>query len=175
MHLLKQLLNWLLPGTRKRLREQRPPDWNLTVSDLMAEVSAGKRGSIEDRELSWANEYERSLLPQGTRFPRKGDLFESKCDQEVTFMTFWAAPFTGGGTTTLLQGEQVYVDVDPDGDSPLSVYAVPVEYEKFESRTVPNEEREDPKYSHLYLSLKTAALNVDFRLVDSDCPDPRRA
>lgn len=140
----------------------------------MAEVNAGTRESIEDHELRWASDYERSLLPAGTRFPRKGDLFEAMCDQEVTYMTFWAAPFTGGGKATLMQGERIYVDVDPDSDNPISVYAVPVDYEEVESRTVPSEERQDPKYSHFYLSVKTAALNADFRLVSSDQPDPRR-
>ena len=147
---------------------ERPADWNLTISDLSAEMKAGKRKSIGQPELDWAREYERSLIPVGVRFPRKGDVYESLEDQPVQYMTAWAAPFTGGGDTVLLKGERVWVDNQPHENNPIGTYALAVEYKKLEERIVPHEERENPKYDGFYFHFKTVALNKTFRLVQTD-------
>ena len=61
-----------------------PEGWNKTLADLMDEVTTGKRKSLGSPEIDWARDYERSLLPVGTRFPQRGDLYEVTEAVEVT-------------------------------------------------------------------------------------------
>jgi hypothetical protein len=133
----------------------------------MAEMEAGKRKSVGQPELDWAREYERSLIPDGARFPQKGDVYESLDDQKVTYMTAWSAPFTGGGEATLLKGERVWIDSSPTEKKPIGTYALPVEYNKLEKRMVPREEREAPRYGGFYFYFNTVDLNDKFRLVET--------
>ena len=144
----------------------RPKHWKLTISDLMAELRAGKRKALGGQEIEWAREYERTLLPPDTRFPRKGDVYESLLDQTVKFMTAWRAPFTGGGESLLKKGERVWIDHEPVSQNPIGVYAIPLEYAVVEERMVPEEERNAPEYSDFYLSIKTVDLNSTFTLVE---------
>lgn len=111
---------------------KRPEDWNLTLDDLFREIEAGKRKTIEPHEGAWAKEYERSLIPDKTRFPSKGDVYESRKDQTIDFMTARSKPFTGDGTATLLRGERIWVHTDPGEEKPLGACAIPVDYEKLE-------------------------------------------
>jgi hypothetical protein len=143
----------------------RPPGWNLTIADLMAEMNAGKRKSLDGPEVEWAREYERSLIPVDTRFPRQGDVYEALHDAPVHFMTAWSAPFTGGGESVLKAGDKVLVDQMPHDPKAISVYAVALDYSAMETRVVPESERTSPKYAGFYFSLKTVDLNRDFKLV----------
>jgi hypothetical protein len=145
----------------------RPPDWNLTIDDLVAEMKAGKRGTIGQPELDWAREYERSLIPGGIRFPRKGDVYESAKDQTVTYLTAWSAPFTGSGEAILLKGERVWISSDVTDEKPIGTYALPVERERLEARMVTREDRDNPKYGGFYFFLKTVELNENFNLVET--------
>ena len=54
------------------MSKQRPPGWNKTVDDLFDEIRQGKRLMVSGDEGEWARDYERSLLPPGTVFPRGG-------------------------------------------------------------------------------------------------------
>jgi len=144
-----------------------PPGWNLTVDDLFAEMKAGKRKSVGNPEAAWAKEYETGLLPSNTRFPQKGDLYESLADQEIEYMTSWAAPYTGGGKGLLLKGEQIWIHSAPAGEKPLGAYALPVEYEKLEARMVPEAERSSEKYGGIYFYFKTVELENGFRLLQT--------
>lgn len=151
-----------------RQTEERPPDWNLTISDLMDEMKAGKRKSVGSPELDWARDYTRSLIPKGTRFPVKGDVYESLEDQTISYLTAWSAPFTGSGEATLLKGEQIWIDSEPAGKEPLGVYALPIEYAKLEERMVPETERTAPKYGGFYFYINSIDLNTSFRLAGTD-------
>lgn len=142
-----------------------PPGWNKTVKDLVAEMKSGLRNSIGREESHWAANYERTLLPEGIRFPRKGDVYEATQDVEIQYLTSWFAPYTGGGVATLKQGERVIVQTDCTNTEPLSVYAMPERYKEVEVRMVPEDERTHYKYSNFYLCLKTLDLNTKFRLV----------
>ena len=99
--------------------------------------------------------------------PKKGDLYESKCDQTVQFMTAWSAPFTGGGEAMLFKRERIWVENDPLGERPLGTYALPVEYERLEERMVPLEDRENPRFGGFYFYLKTLDLNTHFMLIQT--------
>lgn len=145
-----------------------PPGWNKTVDDLMSEMKSGLRESVEGPEFEWARNYETSLwrsqLPKDTRFPRSGDVYEAIDDIEVGYMTHWFAPFTGGGSAVLKQGERV-VALDVRDQEPLGIYARPVDYEQLELRMVPEEERARKKYGGFSLAISTRDLNTKFRLI----------
>ena len=143
----------------------RPPDWNLTIDDLIEEMKAGKRRSIE--ELKWAREYEQSLIPDGVRFPRNGEVYESLKDQTVSYLIGWHGPFTTSGEATLLKGERVWINSDATDEEPIGTYALPVEREQLEERMVPREDRGDPKYGGFYFFFKTVQLNENFKLVET--------
>jgi len=142
-----------------------PAGWNLTITDLTNEVNAGKRKLISKPELDWAREYERSLIPIGTRYPRKGDVYEMLGDMDVRFMTAWAAPFTGGGEGRLKSGEQVFLNHEPLESNPIGFYAVAVEYDAVESRMVPSAERSNEKYRGFYFPFKTLDIGRKLRLI----------
>lgn len=167
MNLIQRLFG---RNRQKRLRPQpqeRPSAWNLTISDLMDEMKAGKRTSIGQPETDWARAYELSLIPKGSRFPRQGDVYESLLDQTVGYLTAWSAPFTGSGVALLPKGERVWIDGDPRDETPLGTYALPVEYDKLQERMVPREEREDSRYGGFYFYFTTVDLNEKFALVET--------
>jgi len=145
-----------------------PKGWNLTISDLMKEMKEGKRKSVGSPEADWAREYARSRIPETYRFPKKGDLYECMQDQEVTYMTSWSAPFTGGGKSILFKGERIWVDSEPNDPKPIGTYALPTEYDKLEKRMVPEEDRTNQKYGGFYFHFDTMALNEKFRLIETD-------
>ena len=155
------------PPRPVRKTPPRPPDWKMTFDDLMAEAKAGKRPSIGQPELDWARDYERSLIPDGFRFPQKGDLYEALADHAVSYVTDWAAPYSGGGDTTLRKGERVWVHAAPLDEKPIGANLLPVDYKTFEQRIVPEAERSCPKYGGFHFYLSTVELNRDFRLVQT--------
>jgi hypothetical protein len=142
-----------------------PPGWSKTIADLFAEMERGERKSVDSPETEWALEYERSQIPAGMRFPRKGDVYEALDDMSVQFLTSWAAPFTGSGEGQLRKGERVVVDTDPSDSRAIGTYASAVDYDVLEERMVPASDRNAPKYSGFYFSLTTVDLNLKFRLV----------
>ncbi|MGD0339981.1 MAG: hypothetical protein ABSB78_14465 [Bacteroidota bacterium] len=167
MNFIQRLLNTILHVKYKRQATKRPPDWNLKISDLVEEVKAGKRKFIGTTEIIWAREYERSLIPDGVRYPQKGDVYESLKDQTVHYLTAWAAPYTGGGDTTLLKGEQFWIKSEPLEKNPIGTYALPIEYKKLEERMVPGSDRDNSKYRGFYFAFTTVELNNNFKLVQT--------
>jgi hypothetical protein len=158
------------PEPTKAIREipPMPEGWNLTLTDLMEEIYEGKRKSVGSPEADWAREYERSKMPDTYRFPEKGDLYECIEDHEVTFMTSWAAPFTGDGKSTLLKGDKVWVDSAPNDPKPIGTYAQAVDYESLEKRMVREKERTAANYTGFYFYFDTVTLNGKFRLIETD-------
>ena len=142
-----------------------PSGWNKTAGDLVSELKSGLRKSIRGEEFHWAAHYERSLLPDGIRFPRKDDLYEATQDVEIHYLTSWSAPYTGGGVATLKQGERIIVQGASSDPKPLSVSAMPERYKELEVRMVPEDDRTNIKYGGFYLSVRTLDLNTKFRLV----------
>ncbi len=117
-----------------------PPGWNKTIQDLSDE--AKKTGSVVGSpEVDWARDYECRLIPAGARFPKKGDVYEATENVQVSYLTSWSAPFTGGGTGTLMKGERVIVDQDIFLPRPVAVYAKPTDYATAEERIIPESDR----------------------------------
>lgn len=148
----------------------RPADWTLTIDDLFAEMKAGKRKTLANPELQWARDYARSLIPEGMRFPRAGDVYAAREDMEVEYLTAWAAPYTGGGKGWLKRGEQVVVKTTPGEERPLGAYAEAEDYATLEARMVPAAERSAGKYGGFYFWFRTEELNTRFELVSSREP-----
>jgi hypothetical protein len=146
----------------------RPSDWKKTIGDLFTEMNEGLRNEICQQELDWAREYVTSLIPDGSRYPRKGDVYESLADQPVRYMTAWRAPFTGGGDSTIFAGERVWINAEPVDEKPIAVYAIPIEYKTIEERMVPPEERLGARYNGFYLSIETMDLLRKYRLVETE-------
>lgn len=145
-----------------------PPGWNKTIEDLLAEAQRGERKTVGSPEIDWARQYMRSLIPEGMRFPRKGDTYVAVRDLEVRYMTNWAKPFTGGGKGTLKSGEQVRITQEMLDPRPIGFYAQAVNYADVERQLVPSDERADPSYSGFSLSLKTSELDGNFKLIHED-------
>ena len=141
----------------------------------MREMKEGKRKSVGSPEVDWARDYERSLLSSSTRFPKAGDVYSAIEDMEVSYMTAWRAPFTGGGKTTIRRGERFWIDSAPSSERPISVYAVAIRYDALELEVIPVAERENPKYNRYYFSFKTEDLNTRFDLVDENYKKENRA
>jgi hypothetical protein len=145
-----------------------PPGWDKTIEDLLAEAQRGERSSVGSPEVDWARDYERSRIPPGTRFPRKGDVYQATNDIDVRYLTAWTIPYTGGGRAILKAGDRVIVHQNPIYLEPISVYAKAVDYARVEEEMVPLDVRSDTKYSGFYLSLKTIELNNLFKLVHEE-------
>ena len=146
-----------------------PPGWNKTIEDLSDEAKKTK-STVGPPEVEWAREYERSLIPKGTRFPKKGDVYEPTRDVEVSYLTSWSAPFTGGGSGTLKKGERVIINCEPL-PRPIAANAKAINYIQVEEGMVPESDRSNKKYSGFYLVLKTLELRRDFKLVQEE-PTP---
>lgn len=146
---------------------KRPANWDLTIADLMNEMTEGKRKSLGHPELTWAREYEKSRIPKNYRFPQQGDLYESLIDQEIEFLTSWTAPFTGSGKATLLKGERIWIDSAPIDKNPIGAYALPVDYVILEARMVSEQDRTAPNYDGFHFSFSTVDLNEKFGLIET--------
>jgi hypothetical protein len=131
----------------------------------MAEVDSGHRQRVGSPEVDWARDYERSLLPPDTRFPREGEVYEVLQDILVDYLTAWATPFTGGGKGTLLRGEKVIIRYAPKDARPLMVYADPMDDGAVERRLVPAVERQASSYERFYLAISTRDINTHFRSI----------
>ncbi len=54
-------------------------------------------------------------IPDKIRFPSKGDVYESKENQTIDFMTAWSKPFTGDGIAAPRDAEHEVVQIaEPD-------------------------------------------------------------
>ncbi len=165
MNFLKRIFGFKEKEQKPIQSQLKPKDWNKTISDLMTEMKEGKRPNVGPPEIGWAIEYERELIPNDYRFPKKGDVYESIFDQNIEFLTAWQAPFTGGGNGTLLKGEQIWIVSDSDDKKPISINALPVKYQEIEKRMVSETDRQSPKFGNLYFNLSTISLNENFKLI----------
>jgi len=140
-----------------------PPGWSKTLTELLAE-----NGNVSGEEIEWARNFEREQLRSWARFPRPGDLYELSADAEISYVTHWAAPFTGGGKGLLRKGTRVRVAVGSADPEPIGVYADPLERSRIEAELVPEADRRAEAYAGFSLSIKTADLNKLFCLVVED-------
>jgi hypothetical protein len=140
-----------------------PADWTRTVKNLLDEMRQGLRKSVGSPETEWAIDYERSLLPPGIRFPGKGDVYVTNAPVPVTLHISWRSPPTTDVMYTLPAGCRVRV-ASESADRPITVYAVPVEYEAIEKVALSWWTRIRPDYGGYYMALNTSELIRSFSL-----------
>ena len=145
------------------MRATFPPGWSKTISDLLAE-----NRNVSGEEIEWARNFEREQLRSWARFPRPGEVYELIGDAEISYLTHWGAPFTGGGKGMLRPGTRVRIAEGTGDAEPIGVHADPLEKSRIEAELVPEADRNSDDYAGFSLSISTSELNRLFRLVTSD-------
>ena len=152
----------------------RPADWTMTLDDLFEQLQAGERDSIGSPEREWALDYQRSLLPEQTRYPRQGDVYESLQTRTVSYITNWNRPYSGDGEGQLLTGDRVWISDDPGEQQALGSYAHALDYPVLEQRMVAEDIRSSRSFTGFHFYFSTVELNTRFKLVATDyVPDKR--
>lgn len=138
----------------------RPAGWNKTLDDLYAE-----NRSLSGHELSWAAAYEQEQLRTWARFPKDEEVYEAIGEVEVSYITYYRAPYGGGGKGRLPAGTRVQVHVPDSEPEPTGVSAVALEEERIEQLLVPENERMSANYDGYDIFIKVAKLNREFKRV----------
>ena len=97
-------------------------------------------------------------------YPKGGEIFEALVDVEISYLTHFLAPYTGGAKAMLLKGEQVIIN-PPSQEMPFSYRCDAVRSEDIEKCIIPRSDSESYKYDGYSLSIKTILLNTHFRIV----------
>jgi hypothetical protein len=137
-----------------------PAGWSKTLAELLAE-----NRHVSGEEIEWARSYERDQLRSWARFPRPGEVYELVADAEISYLTHWGAPFTGGGKGMLPKGTRVRIADALSDAEPIGAYAEPLEKAAVEALLVPETDRNADAYGGFSLSISTAELNKLFQLV----------
>jgi hypothetical protein len=145
----------------------RPKDWKKTGTDLYNEMHSGLRSFIPQEELEWAVDYERSLIPSGYKFPKKGYVYEALEDLDVEIEVWYNAPGSGSDDGKLFKGEKVWIYYEL-GDKDIQPCLHPLEYKKLEERLVSIEFRELSFYAGYSIVIRTTTLNEKFRLIEKN-------
>ena len=141
------------------------PKWNKTTDDLDSD-------DFLLNFVRWAEDHERSGMPQSIIFPRTNQIWETLCDCEVNFNAFFTGPafepiWLPGrrhveltkplpfGRTRLLRGERVRIE-SADDPKPVVIWFKPLRYQVLQESIVPEGVRKMPHYSHYTLSLRLA-------------------
>ncbi len=158
--------------TKKKTKHiKKPEEWNKTFDDLYQEMREGKRDKIEQYERNWIYQNERSKILPGYRYPKKGDLYESKSDQKIEIITDFSMRYIGSGLgfVTILKGERIWIDEEPAKRKPLSVFARPYNYWEFQKNNIPDEMERLKLFGNIfYLSVETRILNESYVLVEEN-------
>jgi hypothetical protein len=66
-----------------------------------------KRQTIEGKTLDNARKLTQALMPEGLFYPKGGEVFEAIKDVQISYLTHFMAPYTGGDKAKILKGERV--------------------------------------------------------------------
>ncbi len=150
-----------------------PQGWNLTRDDLERELRAGERESITVQELAWAHTYERGALPEGTRYPRRGDVYEVTVAHEVGFMMQLTETNAKGGNTGLLvPGDRFLVPFDSPGIMRYAVSLWPVQDDAMAARLIPQSVRSRYPDAEVRMVVELQDLMQYFMLVEEGRATP---
>ena len=134
-----------------------------TVEELFDEVKKGK--TVNGKPMENARKLSKAVLPIGLFYPKGGEVYEAIQDIQISYLTHFMAPFTGGDKAKLLKGERVIVS-KPNQAKPLGYYCYPINYDEIEHRIIPNSDKNDPAYNGFSLSIDTKSLNSDFKQIE---------
>lgn len=104
-------------------------------------------------------------MPAELFYPRGGEVFEVIQDVEISYLTHFMAPYTGGDKAILLKGERVIIR-KPDQVKPIAYYCYPLNADEIEERIISNSDRSAPAYNGFSLSINTKLLNSAFKKVE---------
>ena len=90
-----------------------------------------------------------------------GEVFQAKNDVEITYLTHFMAPYTGGEKSKLLKGEKVLVS-KPVNPKPTGYYCYPLNAEEVERRIIPSSDKNNPAYNGFSLSIDGKSLKTEF-------------
>jgi O-acetyl-ADP-ribose deacetylase (regulator of RNase III) len=134
-----------------------------TVDELFDDVKKGK--TVSGKAMDKARKLSKALMPTGLFYPKGGEVFEAIQDTQISYLTHFMAPYTGGDKTKILKGERVIVS-KPNQQKQLSYYCYPIEANEIENRIIPLSDRDDPAYNGYSLSIDTKSLNRDFKQIE---------
>jgi hypothetical protein len=156
--------------SRKKKQEDvsdRPPDWKKTGTDLYNEMHSGEREFIPQKELEWAADYERSLIPSAFKFPKKGYVYEALEDIDVDIEIWYNAPGSGSEDGKIFKGEKIWIYYET-GEREIEPCAHPIDYKKLEVRLVSKYMREVSFYAGYSIRVRTTTLNEKFKLIEKN-------
>jgi len=97
---------------------------------------------------------------------RKNQIYETKEDLDITCMTAWRAPFTGGYKRVLPKGERIRIYNDPPATA-SAVYCEPLRYKELHKAMVPLADRlRFWVYSGYYFCIKLDDIRYNCQLID---------
>jgi len=134
-----------------------------TVDELFDEVKKGK--TVSGKAIENARKLSKALMPTGLFYPKGGEVYEAIQDIQISYLTHFMAPFTGGDKAKLFKGERVIVS-KPNQSKPLGYYCYPINDDEIEHRIIPNSDKNDPAYNGFSLSIDTKSLNSDFKQIE---------
>lgn len=134
-----------------------------TVDELWDEVKGGK--TVKGNAVENAKKLSKALMPKGLFYPKGGEVFEARYDIQISYLTHFMMPYTGGNKAKLLQGERVIIS-KPNQVNPLGYYCYPINEDEIEKRIIPISDRNHPAYNGFSLSVDTKSLNSDFRQIE---------
>ena len=93
MDFIKKIITSIFHRKKRSVNSSdRPAAWEKTTTDLYNEMHSGKTSSIPQKELEWAEDYQRSLISSKYKFPKKGYVYEYLEDQNVEIEIWYLAP-----------------------------------------------------------------------------------
>jgi len=134
-----------------------------TVEELFNEVKKGK--TVCGKAMENARKLSKALMPTGLFYPKGGEVFEAVQDVQISYLTHFMAPYTGGDKAKLLKGERVIVS-KPSQEKPLSYYCHPINAAETENQIIPFSDKDDPAYNGFSLSIDTKSLNNNFKQIE---------
>jgi hypothetical protein len=109
--------------------------------------------------------FQKHLCRQDYLYPKGGEVFEAVQEVQISYLTHFMAPYTGGDKAKLLKGERVII-IKPNQDKPLGYYCYPINADEVEERIIPSSDKNDPAYNGFSLSIDTKSLNNDFKQIE---------
>lgn len=134
-----------------------------TVDELFDEVKKGK--TVSGKAMENARKLSKALMPTGLFYPKGGEVFEAVQDVQITYLTHFMAPYTGGDKAKILKGERVIISKH-NQDKPLGYYCYPINADKVEERIIPSSDKNDSAYNGFSLSIDTKSLNYNFKQIE---------
>jgi len=134
-----------------------------TVEELFDEVKKGK--TVNGKPMENARKLSKAVLPIGLFYPKGGEVYEAIQDIQISYLTHFMAPFTGGDKAKLLKGERVIVSKSNQA-KPLGYYCYPINDNEIEHRIISDSDKNDPAYNGFSLSIDTKSLNSYFKQVE---------